>query len=201
MNYLQPSEYTSFGIDAATNEAFVAAASRLMDAHCRRQSLGATEYTERLRIARGRATVQLSHLPVISLTNARGRFASPRRDESLSNDLVIAVAGAFALPGSWTILDVASFDVDLRTGEVTLPAHPLGLQYNEAEITYQAGLVTVGDDVKTACAQVVKNMAAIPAMNLKSTKVDKLKIDYYSDSLLDQSVRALLAPYVAQRLS
>jgi hypothetical protein len=201
MNYLQPSEYTAFGLDAAVNEAFVAAASRLIDAHCRRQSLGATEYKERLRIAPGRGSVQLSHLPVISLTSARGRFARPRRDESQSNDLVIAVAGAFALPGSWTDLDVASFDLDPRTGEVTLPAHPLGLAYNETEITYQAGLVTIGDDVKTACAQVVKNMAAIPAMNLKSTKVDKLKIDYYADSLFDESVRLLLAPYVAQRLS
>jgi hypothetical protein len=27
-----------------------------------------------------------------------------------------------------------------------------------------------------------------------------LKIEYYSDALIDESVRALLAPYVAQRV-
>lgn len=84
---------------------------------------------------------------------------------------------------------------------MSLPAHPLGLAYNEIEITYQAGLETIGDDVKTACAQIAKNMAAVPAMNLKSSRIDKLKIEYFSDSLIDASVQKLLAPYVAQKVA
>jgi hypothetical protein len=201
MNYLSPSEYTAFGLDAATNEAFVGAASRLIDAHCRRGTLAPQEYTERLRISSGRNNVLLSHLPLISLTSARGRFARPRRDESQSNELVIAISGAFALPGSWTNLDVSSFDLENRTGEIVFPAHPLGLTYNEVEIVYQAGLAVISDDVKTACAQIVKNIAALPAMNLKSSRIDKLKIEYFSDSLIDESVRSLLAPYVAQKVA
>jgi len=200
MNYLSPSEYTTFGLDAATNEAFVTAASRLIDAHCRRATLAPQEYAERMRLSQGRGSVQLSHLPVIVLTSARGRYAAPRRDESPNNDLALAFSGAFAVPGSWTDLDVASFDLEPRTGAVQLPAHPLGLAYNEVEITYQSGLAAIGDDVKTACAQVVKNIAALPAMNLKSSRIDKLKVEYFSDSLLDDSVRALLTPYVAQRV-
>ena len=201
MNYLQPSEYSNFGLDAATNEAFVTAASRLIDAHCRRATLAPQAYTERHRLASGRNTLLLTYLPVISLTSARGRFAKPRRDESQSNELVIAISGAFGLPGTWTDLDVTSFDLDVRTGEVSLPAHPLGLAYNEAEITYQTGLATISDDVKTACAQIVKNIAAVPAMNLKSSRIDKLKIEYFSDSLIDASVQKLLAPYVAQKVA
>ena len=81
MNYLTHSEYTTFGLDAATNEAFVAAASRLIDAHCRRATLAPQAYTERHRLASGRNTLLLTHLPVLSLTSARGRFAQPRRDE------------------------------------------------------------------------------------------------------------------------
>lgn len=200
MNYLSPSEYSNFGLDAATNEAFVGAASRLIDAHCRRATLVAQDFTERLRISPGRNNARVSHLPVLSLTSARGRFARPRRDEAQSSELVIAISGAFGLPGTWTDLDVSSFDLDPRTGEVVFPAHPLGLAYNEAEITYQAGLTAITDDVKTACAQIVKNIAALPAMNLKSSRVDKLKVEYFADSLLDESVRALLAPYVAQRV-
>ena len=201
MNYLQPSEYSNFGLDAATNEAFVTAASRLIDAHCRRATLAPQAYTERHRLASGRNTLLLTYLPVISLTSARGRFAKPRRDESQSNELVIAISGAFGLPGTWTDLDVTSFDLDVRTGEVSLPAHPLGLAYNEIEITYQAGLATISDDVKSACAQIVKNIAAVPAMNLKSSRIDKLKIEYFSDSLIDASVQKLLAPYVAQKVA
>jgi hypothetical protein len=30
--------------------------------------------------------------------------------------------------------------------------------------------------------------------------VEQMKLDYFADSLLDSSVRKLLAPYVAQRL-
>ncbi|HWK31427.1 MAG TPA: hypothetical protein VNR20_04995, partial [Terriglobales bacterium] len=115
MNYLQPSEYSNFGLDAATNEAFVTAASRLIDAHCRRATLAPQAYTERHRLASGRNTLLLTYLPVISLTSARGRFAKPRRDESQSNELVIAISGAFGLPGTWTDLDVTSFDLDVRT--------------------------------------------------------------------------------------
>src|SRR3954470_6045842 len=125
MNYLQPSEYISFGLDAATNEAFIGASSRLIDAHCRRPMLVPQAYTERMRITSGRNSAQLSYLPVMSLTSARGRFARPRRDESQSNDLVIAISGAFGLPGTWSDLDMSSFDLDPRTGEVGFPAHPL----------------------------------------------------------------------------
>jgi len=115
--------------------------------------------------------------------------------------LLIAISGAFGLPGTWTDLDVTSFDLGPRTGEVSLPAHPLGLGYNEVEITYQSGRETIGDDVKVACAQIVKNMAAVPAMNLKSSRIDKLKIEYFSDALIDASVQKLLAPYVAQKVA
>jgi hypothetical protein len=201
MDYLAPNEYENYGIEKTTLAAWIAAASSLIDAHCRRATLAPQAYTERHRLASGRNTMLLTHLPVISLTSARGRFAKPRRDESQSNELVIAISGAFGLPGTWTDLDVTSFDLDPRTGEVSLPAHPLGLAYNEIEITYQAGLATIGDDVKTACAQIVKNMAAVPAMNLKSSRIDKLKIEYFSDSLIDASVQKLLAPYVAQKVA
>jgi len=200
MNYLQPSEYSNFGLDAATNEAFVTASSRLIEAHCRRATLAPQAYTERHRLASGRNTLLLTHLPVISLTSARGRFAKPRRDESQSNDLVIAISGAFGLPGTWTDLDVTSFDLGPRTGEVSLPAHPLGLAYNEVELTYTAGFAALPDAVKFACAQIVRNAQATPALNVKASALDRMQMEYFSDSLLDAGVRTLLAPYVAVRL-
>ena len=42
MNYLSPSEYQLYGLEATTAPALVGAASSLIDAHCRRASLAIT---------------------------------------------------------------------------------------------------------------------------------------------------------------
>ena len=41
---------------------------------------------------------------------------------------------------------------------------------------------------------------ATPALNVKMNKVDNLRVDYFRDSLIDDSVREMLAPYVAQKV-
>jgi hypothetical protein len=76
----------------------------------------------------------------------------------------------------------------------------LGLNYNEVEVMYTSGLVTVPDAVKVACAQIVKNAQATPAMNVKSSRMDTMQMQYFSGSLIDVQVQALLRPYVAERL-
>jgi hypothetical protein len=54
--------------------------------------------------------------------------------------------------------------------------------------------------VKFACAQIVKNAQATPALNVKSSKMDTLQMQYFSNSLIDAGVQSLLVPYVAQRI-
>jgi len=54
--------------------------------------------------------------------------------------------------------------------------------------------------VKVACAQIVKNAQATPALNVKKGMLDRMQLMYFSDSLLDETVHALLAPYVAQKV-
>ena len=73
MNYLAAEEYESYGIEATTPASWVAAASSLIDAHCRRPTLGTTQYTERKRLMPGRNSVQLTYLP---LATPRGRLAA-----------------------------------------------------------------------------------------------------------------------------
>ncbi len=46
----------------------------------------------------------------------------------------------------------------------------LGLPYNEVMVTYTAGLAAIGDDVKTACAQIVRNAQSTPALNASKTR-------------------------------
>ena len=204
MNYLEPTEFALYGLDATTPESWIAAASALINAHCRRTTLAMAQYTERLRLPFGRNRVQLTYLPlaVAPVVSAKARYApaASRYGEGLS-ELALDVAQSFALAGAWIDLDSGLIDFDRETGSLLLPPNTLGLQYNEVEITYSAGLDPIPDEVKFACAQIVKNAQATPALNVRSEQVDSLRLEYFSGSLLDESVRALLAPYVAQRLN
>jgi hypothetical protein len=206
MGYLLPTEYVQYGLTAETSDDWVTTASALMESYCRRVSLMATQYVERMRLTAGTQTVRLSYLPLTvdtegdsPLVGVRVRYARPRRGEmvDLFREQVLV---AFGLPGSWSALDVTSVDVNLATGELTFPANFLGLNYNEVEVTYTAGFTTVPVGVKVACAQLVKNAQATPAMNVKTSKLDTMQMEYFSASLIDPQVQALLGQYVAERL-
>lgn len=199
MPYLDPSEYSTYGLTAETTGDFVQLASALLDAHCRRPSLLVQQYVERMRLTAGSQSVRLSYLPFAALTGVRVRYGRPRRGE-MYELMLTQVAWAFSIPGSWSTLDISSIDVNQATGDVTFPANFLGIPYNEVEITYTAGFATIPPAIKTACAQVVRNAQATPALNVKGSRVDTLQMQYFSSSLIDANVQKLLAPYVAQRV-
>ena len=166
----------------------------------------ATQYLERLRVVEGSQTVRLSYRPLMAVAPAttplvqiRGRYARPRRGEMGAVGLS-AIAYAFSLPGAWTQISTASVDLVLETGELTLPYNVLGLPYSELEVTYTAGCAAVPEPVKIACAQLVKNAQATPGLNVKSSRMDTMQMQYFSGSLMDEQVKALLRPYVATRL-
>jgi hypothetical protein len=206
MAYLQPSDYTNYGLPAATTADWITAAAALINSYCRRPDLNVIQYTERLRVTAGSQTVHLSYLPLASLAPAtsplvsmQGRYARPRRGEMVDTPM-LEMALTFSFPGQWTNLDPTTVDFDPNTGELTLPWNLLGLPYNEVSVTYTAGLVTIGDDVLSACAQIVRNAQAQPALNAKSGKLDTMQMQYFSSSLIDETVQAWLRPYIASRL-
>ena len=207
MIYLSPSEYELYGLDATTPAAFVGAASSLIDAHCRRATLAVAQYEERLRIAADRNTVRLTYIPlatvppaVTPIVSAQGRYTIPRRGDWPFDDLRLDAALMFGLPGIWTGINAAAIDFYPNTGELTLPLNIVGLWFSEVDIVYTAGLAVISDPVKFACAQIVRNAQATPALNVRTGKVDVMRMDYFSDSLIDQNVQAMLAPYVAQKV-
>ena len=206
MGYLDPTEYVAYGLTAETTDDWVTTASALMDGYCRRPTLLTARYTERLRLGEARQTVQLTYLPLTAvdpasspLVSARARLGRPRWN-GMVDSFRDEVMRAFSAPGSWTELDVTTMDFDAETGEVTLPANFLGLQYSEVEVVYTGGLAEVTPALKVACAQIVRNAQATPALNVRASKVDSLQLQYFSGSLLDAQVISLLRPYVAQRL-
>ena len=199
MGYLLPAEYAEFGLSAETADAWVTAASAMMEAYCRRPTLCTASYTERMRVPLEAQTVRLSYGPLVSVDAVRAKYARRERDEMLP--FQVELAETFGAVESWVDVDVSVIDVDAATGELRFGCGGvMGLRYGQAEVTYTAGLQTVPDAVKVACAQVVKNAQATPGMNVKSSKMDTLQMEYFSDSLIDSQVRALLQPYVAERL-
>jgi len=206
MAYLQPTDYPNYGLPAGTTADWITAATALINSYCRRPDLNVVQYTERLRVTAGAQTVLLSYLPLSPLGSAaspivslEGRYARPRRGEIL-NEPLFEIAWAFSLPGQWTPIDATTVDFDPNTGEVTLPWSVLGLPFNEVMATYTAGLATIGDDIKAACAQIVRNAQSTPALNASKTRIDTMQMQYFSSSLIDETAQAWLAPYIANRL-
>jgi hypothetical protein len=206
MAYLEPADYPMYGLPVGTTADWVTAATALINSYCRRPDLNVMQYTERLRLVSDANTVMLSYLPLAPLAPAtsplvglRGRCANPRRGET-AHEALFDAARAFGIPGQWVEIDPALADVDVRTGELALPSNFYSLPYDEVEVVYTAGLANIGDDVKAACAQIVRNAQATPALNASRAKMDTMWIQYFSSSLLDETVQAWLRPYVANRL-
>ena len=153
-----------------------------------------------------RNTVRLTYLPLAALApssspivSVRGRYSVPRRGESAADEIRMDAALAFGLPGSWTAIESASLDFDAAIGELTFAPTVIGLWFSELEVVYTAGFSTIPDAVKYACAQIVRNAEATPAINVKSGTVDRMRMEYFAPDLLDATVRSLLAPFVAQK--
>ncbi|MHB1023186.1 MAG: hypothetical protein ACYC46_07800 [Acidobacteriaceae bacterium] len=206
MGYLQPTEYALYGLTADTTDDWITTASTLIDSYCRRPSLNPTQYEERLRLTAHAQTVMLSYLPLVTIAPAtsplvsiNARYARPRRGEMI-DPAYEQIAWAFSLPGSWNTMDLTTVDYFADTGELTFPMNILGLPYNEVDVTYTAGLAVIPDAVKVACAQIVKNAQATPALNVKYNRLDTMQMEYFSNSLIDAQVQWLLAGYVANRL-
>ena len=204
--YLQPTEYQTYGLPADVTDDWITTASSLIDAHCRRASLNPTQFSERLRVVEGSPAVRLTYLPLVSVAPATSpfvsievRYARPRRGE-LAHPLQEEILLAFSLPGTWTTLDPSTVDFVADTGELILPCSVIGATYNEVLVTYTAGFPTLPNAIKVACAQIVKNAQATPGLNVKAAKIDTMWLQYFSNSLVDDTVQALLRSWVSARM-
>jgi hypothetical protein len=206
MGYLLPTDYATYGLPADTTDDWVTMASALIDSYCHRTSLNPTQYEERMRITAHAQTVRLSYLPLVAvapntspLISVQARYIRPRRGE-LIDPSYEQIAWVFGLPGAWSNLNIADVDFVPNTGEITFPMNILGLPYNEVDVVYTAGLATIPYTVQVACAQIVKNAQATPGLNVKSSRIDTMQMAYFSNSLIDPQVAAMLQPYVATML-
>ncbi len=200
MAYLCADEYTLFGLEETIPASLVMAASELIDAHCRRKGFGIAQYMERFRVGRSR-TVRLSYLPLVAASGAaspivlaRGRYTGNAGDWGAVEALAAEVAEVFTAPNTWFSVPVNSLDLDLQSGEVIVCCGLLAPALRDLELTYTAGYAEVPWAVKQACAKLVKNALATPALNVSKQKIDTMYLQYFADTLVDMDVRQLLAP-------
>ena len=206
MDYLAADEYTEYGLEDSTAESLVQAASRLIDAHCHRQGLDIRQYVERFRVGFN-CIVRLTYLPLAAATGAtsaivdvRGRYAR-RNWRGGGNALAAEIATVFVTPNVWVEVPASALDIDANSGEVLVGIGPLSPSLSDLEITYTAGYSTIPAVVKTACARLVRNAQATPALNVQKQKIDNMYLQYFADTLLDEDVKRMLAPFVAQRFA
>jgi len=208
-SYLADSEYQTYGLEPDTPASWVAAASSIIDAHCKRPTLWVQQFIERVRLVPGRNVLRLTYLPLAipqggtsPLSQGKARYGIPRRGEDLTMwETASEYAIVFGLPGTWINLNVTNFDFFCDTGEVSWLPNPLGMYFDEMELTYTGGFTTIPDPVKFACAQLVRNAQAMPAINIREGTLNAMHFAYFADSLLDATVQSLLAPYVSQKVA
>ncbi len=204
MQYLEASEYLQYGLNAETSDALVVAASAMIDGFCRRPSLGVTQYGERFRLRRWGNTVELSNVPLVAANGAASplvqvRVKLRRSQWELDWWPLAEVAGVLGLADAWSTLDVSTVDVS-ADGELCFQPSMWGLPFDEAEVTYTAGYAEIPTAVKVACAQIVRNAEAMPALTVKSQKVDSMQMEYFAGVLVDAEMQRMLRPYVSGRL-
>lgn len=203
--YLTTAEFTAYGLRDSTDPALIAVASDLVDAFCQRTSVLQAQYTERNRLPEGVPITRATYTPLAvpqgqtaPFTSVRARHGMPRGLNAASLAELIAPFGG---PPAWVDLDPAKVDYNAATGELWLPSGIFGVPYTEVELTYTAGYAQVPEAVKLACAQIIRNVESHPAANVRGAQLDRLQLEYFAGSLLDEDVRRLLGPFVAVRLN
>jgi hypothetical protein len=203
--YLSTAEFPAYALADSTDPALVGLASDLVDSFCQRASLLVTQYTERNKLPGGRPVTRATYTPLVvpqgantPFVSVRARHGLPRGPNAASLAEMLAPFGG---PPEWINLDPAQVEYDANTGELWLPAGVFGVAYSEVELTYTAGYAAPPEAVKLACAQIIRNVESHPAGNVQAAQLDRLQLDYFAGSLLDEDIRRLLAPYVAVRLN
>jgi len=202
--YLTTAEFAVFALADTTDPALIRMASDLVDSFCQRESLLAMQYTERNRLPEWRPVTRTTYTPLVIVAPATTPFVTVRARHGIGrgpNAMTLAeMIAPFGGPPAWETLDPAKVEYNAATGEIWLPAGIFGMPYTEVELVYTAGYTAAPQAVKQACAQIIRNIESHPAASVRSAQMDRLQLEYFAGSLLDEETRRLLAPFVAVKL-
>lgn len=202
--YVTTAEFAQYGLADSTDPAMIRVASDMVDSFCQRDSILVAQYAERNRLPEGVPVTRATFTPLVTAPGNSSPFLAVRARHGVGRGpnahTLAEMLAPFGGPPAWVDLNVQAVDYNATTGEVWLPTGIFGLPYTEAELVYTAGYSQPPEAVKLACAQIIRNLESHPAANVRSAQLDRLQLEYFSGSLLDEDVRRLLAPFVAIRL-
>lgn len=203
--YLTTGEFPALGLPDTTDPALIRVASDLVDAFCQRASVLVAQYTERTRLIEGLPVTRATYTPLAIPEGAASPFVTVRARHGIGRKprmfSLAAILAPFGGPPAWVDLDPAKVEYNAATGDVWLPASLFGMSFTDVEMTYTAGHAAVPEAVKLACAQIIRNVESHPAANVRLAQLDRLQLEYFAGSLVDEDVRRLLGPFVAVRLN
>ena len=204
--YISAAEFPAYGVADSTDPALVRVASELVDSFCQRASILVAQYEERTRLPDGRPVTRASYTPLAVAEGAETPFVSVRARHGIprgtgSDSTLGQLLLPFGGPPAWVDLDPAAVEYHSSTGEIWLPSGIYGAPFTEVELVYTAGYAQPPEAVKLACAQIIRNLESHPAPQVRTAQLDRLQLEYFAGSLLDEDVRRLLAPFIVLRLN
>lgn len=162
--------------------------------------------TEQRYLPKQRSTVMLSHTPVMRVIGGTGRYAYGRRGDAgiynADNYNLLASINKFGGPPAWEIWPAnTAAGIDVRTGELWVPAGIMLVYYSEVKVRYVAGFQysNLPSEVKLACAQLITAMANDPGIgNFRVAQAGDTKMERFAASNLSNDIKAMLAPWRAR---
>lgn len=148
---------------------------------------------------------------LVGIVSCSGRYGYTRQDMSVAYPDLWAFINPLNLitlfggPSPWVAIDPSQIDVDIRTGEIWIPAGLQLQRYSEILVTYTSGYPpdNMPPAVKFVCAAIVKNALArgdattgLMSMNIGRSGAG---MSFYEGGLIDPTLDVMLQPYKVVR--
>ncbi|WP_155644144.1 hypothetical protein [Burkholderia cepacia] len=163
-----------------------------------------------------RPITMLAQTPIMALLSGVGRYGYMRRGQdgvgSIDTYNLLAVMSKFGGPPAWEVWTPQANSCEPETGTVWVPAGVLLAYYTEVRINYVAGwtYASLPSEIKQACANIVKNIAATAGMpgTMQKMQAGDTAMQRFANQagalnsfVVDDDTKLLLAPYRSRLLA
>lgn len=159
---------------------------------------------EELSMPSQRSIARLSEWPIAQLQSGIGRYGYGRRlDQTLGyfyDANLISSLSAFGGPPPWTPFSLPASSLNSSTGDMWVPAGTLLAYYTDIKVRYIGGWSQIGlpPAIKTATAAIVDALSAAPmGPQIRRFNAGKTQIERFAATVLDDDIKSMLRPYMA----
>jgi hypothetical protein len=155
-----------------------------------------------------RSLTRLSRWPIARLISGLGSYRYGRRDEQnaglYADQSVLALMQTFGGPPEWLAWNTTTADYSEVTNEVWIPSGIFLAYYSDVRIFYVAGYqaASIPPCIKQATAGIIQGKINATGLQggMKEAKAGQSALQRFESTVLDDDLRAQLAPYRALML-